>query len=140
MADSYKYCRNCTYGQAVCNGVYVMCNYFLETGKRRPCPGGDGCTVKQIGKKVGKWSYDNNILWKAADDYRKQMREERLQKIRRERQIKNLRIANCPECGKTFQTNSAKRIYCCDKCKNRAKSRAQYLRKKEGSTNANDKD
>ena len=26
---------------------YPSCNYILMAGKRRPCPAGDGCTVKK---------------------------------------------------------------------------------------------
>lgn len=32
-------------------GAYAAnrcCNYILDTGKRRPCPAGDGCTVKRL--------------------------------------------------------------------------------------------
>ena len=126
MAD---YCKDCTYGSIA--GEHIICNYFLSTGIRRPCPAGDGCTVKKKGRKVNNWGYEDGIKWKQADDYRKQLREERLEQIRRERQIKNLRIATCPECGNAFQTDSPKRIYCCDKCKNRAKSRDQYRRLQE---------
>ena len=44
-------CRGCFY----CGGKteYVKCcNYYLITGKRRPCEAGDGCTVRLDVTKV----------------------------------------------------------------------------------------
>ena len=38
-------CRGCGYAE-LAGGWYVCC-YFLDTGKRRPCPGGKGCTVRK---------------------------------------------------------------------------------------------
>ena len=39
------YCQNCVY----CAGIYgglSYCNYLFRTNQRRPCPPGEGCTVK----------------------------------------------------------------------------------------------
>lgn len=30
-----------------------MCNYIFDTGRKRPCPFGDGCTVKKLREQ--KW-------------------------------------------------------------------------------------
>lgn len=46
MADN---CFNCVYRGKF--GDTHCCSYILVTGRRRPCPPGDGCTVK-IGRKV----------------------------------------------------------------------------------------
>ena len=48
-----NYCSNCFYCGSVEGGRLQCCNYLLITNQRRPCPPGDGCTVK-VGKKV-KW-------------------------------------------------------------------------------------
>ena len=40
-----KNCVNCRYFQKLYDYCHC-CNYFLATGERRPCPAGDGCTVK----------------------------------------------------------------------------------------------
>lgn len=39
------YCQGCIYlgGQKGIN----YCNYFIDTHQRRPCPAGDGCTVRE---------------------------------------------------------------------------------------------
>lgn len=37
-----KFCRGCIYFD-----YYKCCNYFLVTGKHRPCPPGKGCTEKK---------------------------------------------------------------------------------------------
>lgn len=126
MAD---YCKDCTYGSIA--GEHIICNYFLSTGIRRPCPAGDGCTVKKKGRKVNNWGYEDGIKWKQADEYRKQCREERLEQIRRERHLKNIRIATCPECGKEFEAYDPKRIYCSNQCKCRVESRKRYRKIQE---------
>lgn len=44
-------CSNCFYrGKA---GSLPCCDFFLKTGQRRPCPGGEGCTVK-VPRKVNR--------------------------------------------------------------------------------------
>ena len=51
--------KNKSYDRACAGCVYFgwvsymgCCNYFLKTGKRRPCPPGKDCTVKQKRKKA----------------------------------------------------------------------------------------
>lgn len=43
-------CKGCAYW---CGGKTTIktCDYMLITGKRRPCPPGEGCTVKKREKK-----------------------------------------------------------------------------------------
>lgn len=45
-----KYCKGCYFFSGGFEGVR-LCNYYLMTGKRRPCPAGVGCTVKLVMKK-----------------------------------------------------------------------------------------
>lgn len=48
-------CKGCIYlGTA---GSFGCCDYIFKVGKRRPCPHGKGCTVKETmkrGKKKGE--------------------------------------------------------------------------------------
>lgn len=39
-----KYCDNCLYRGKVAG--MPCCEFYLRTNRRRPCPAGDGCTVK----------------------------------------------------------------------------------------------
>jgi hypothetical protein len=133
MADGVcdSYCKGCVFNQN-CSGDFVtLCVYYLVTNVRRPCPAGQGCTVKQTGRKLNKWGYENNVKWKEADNYRKQLRAEHLEQIRKERHMKNLRTATCAECGKEFYTDNPRRIYCSDRCKCRVESRKRYRRQQE---------
>lgn len=41
-----KNCDNCHYCGFLVNGGVPYCKYLLVTDHRRPCPPGDGCTVK----------------------------------------------------------------------------------------------
>ena len=45
-----NYCDNCAYKKMMSSN-YKYCDYFLMTNERRPCPAGDGCTVK-VSRKV----------------------------------------------------------------------------------------
>lgn len=48
-----KDCAGCKYYSSITKAVYY-CTYFLETGRRRPCPPGKGCTVKIPKKRRSK--------------------------------------------------------------------------------------
>lgn len=49
-----KYCKGCEHLVKPANG-YECCNYLLDTGWRRPCPSGDGCTVHTKLSGVSVW-------------------------------------------------------------------------------------
>ena len=42
-------CATCFY-HGKCGGM-IYCNFYFMTGQRRPCPAGDGCTVKVAYRK-----------------------------------------------------------------------------------------
>ena len=48
------YCLGCVH-RTIMTGVgeskTPACGYILNTEQRRPCPPGEGCTVREIGKK-----------------------------------------------------------------------------------------
>lgn len=46
-------CDNCFFRGSLENGKLPYCRYFFMTNQRRPCPPGDGCTVK-VGRKVNR--------------------------------------------------------------------------------------
>lgn len=54
-----------------CEGCYFLsnyfgcCNYLIFTDKRRPCPGGEGCTVKTTQTPE---SWEKVILWDTVQD------------------------------------------------------------------------
>lgn len=128
LCDSY--CNKCVYASGV-NGFahYTVCNYYLITGIRRPCQAGDGCIVKQTGKKVSRWSYENNNAWETVKRNAKKRRDDEYQeKLKQLRRALRMTTKVCAECGQEFKTEIDKQIYCCVKCKNRAKSRMQYRR------------
>ena len=128
LCDSY--CNKCVYASGV-NGFthYTVCNYYLITGIRRPCQAGDGCTVKRTGKKTSKWAYENNNAWETKKREAKARRNDEYQeKLRQLLREMKMTTKLCAECGEEFQTVNPKQIYCCVRCKNRAKSRAQYRR------------
>ena len=62
---SGKNCHDCKYFYGHSDYV-ACCNYIFVTGKRRPCPPGDGCTVKVKRKK--KWVSDWERKQKKKED------------------------------------------------------------------------
>lgn len=130
------FCEGCVFNQNVSGDWSTCCVYYLVTNIRRPCPAGAGCTVKKTGKKVSKWSYEDNNTWKQADNYRKQLRAERNEQLKKERHMRNARMATCPECGKEFEAYDPRRIYCSDLCKCRVESRKRWRKLKEAKAKA----
>lgn len=50
-----SFCKGCVYNQYASGVESTLCTYYLETGIRRPCPAGTGCTVKRTGRRKGDW-------------------------------------------------------------------------------------
>ena len=46
MGVCTKYCDACVYRKVFTGGWHPYCDYLCMVGKRRPCPAGDGCTVR----------------------------------------------------------------------------------------------
>lgn len=46
MSICTEYCEKCIYKKSFSNGSLPYCDYYMMTGERRPCPAGDGCTVR----------------------------------------------------------------------------------------------
>ena len=46
MSVCTKYCDPCVYRKVFTGGWLPYCDYLCMVGKRRPCPAGDGCTVR----------------------------------------------------------------------------------------------
>lgn len=43
-------CGGCIYySKPTKSSAVAMCDYYLDTGERRGCEGGEGCTKKKIG-------------------------------------------------------------------------------------------
>ena len=50
MSVCDSYCRDCDY-HGYGDGWTILCLYLFREGKIRPCPAGNGCTVKKVKKK-----------------------------------------------------------------------------------------
>lgn len=132
-----RYCDGCVFCQrSAGGGGYRICTFYLSTNTRRPCPAGDGCIVKQKGKKLSKWCYENNVAWDKAIEERNKVRMQYARQCQMEKRALNPIIKVCPECGVTFNAKVPQQIYCSKRCKCRVESRKRYW----GSKNANNKD
>ena len=51
MARGSAYCKGCVY-RGIVQGSLPCCNYIFMEDKRRPCPPGEGCTVKTTNREA----------------------------------------------------------------------------------------
>jgi hypothetical protein len=114
LCDSF--CKGCVYNQHGASDRITLCTYYLDTDNRRPCPAGEGCTVKRTGKKQGMWQDEREEAWKR-----------RTQNISKE--VLH-RVCACG-CGAEFDTTDKRKIFFSRKCSNKAQQRAHHKRKKE---------
>lgn len=70
-----KYCDACVYRKSITGGYLRYCDYLCMTGKPRPCPAGDGCTVRSTRRVYRK---------RALTEEEKAQREERKRERNRE--------------------------------------------------------
>ena len=101
-------CSGCRYffGEYIGNRC---CNYIFVEGHRRPCPPGERCTAKAVAPTPF------SVWGRCARTLRK----------------RPLLEVHCAHCGAIFLTTRSDKRYCCDACRERAKSARAYLRKKE---------
>lgn len=93
-------------------GTYLVnrcCNYIFIEDRRRPCPPGKGCTVKELRPAP------HSVWGRCA----------------RTTTGKPLFEKVCVHCGAEFTTTRVNKLYCSDPCRDRAKSARAYQRKKE---------
>ena len=104
-------CTGCRhfYGEYVNNRC---CNYIFDTGMRRPCLPGKDCTVRQARLGAPHKTPTPAPRQKAKPPV-----------------TKPLLTKQCRICGKTFTTTRTKKIYCCDRCREIARSRRKRRRK-----------
>lgn len=118
MADACdSHCMGCIYNQRFHGLKAGMCAYYFETGRRRPCPPGKGCTVKSTAEK------HKNKTWRKMTDAEWQQRKKA-----------RMREGICKECGERFQTSSLRQIYCSKKCADKASMR-KYKERQERKNN-----
>lgn len=46
-----NFCSDCVYRGVLSASTTQVCNYIFVTHKKRPCPAGEGCTVKVVRKR-----------------------------------------------------------------------------------------
>lgn len=77
--EKWRWCRGCKYlSSAGCSGC---CDYLLMTGKRRPCPIGKDCTVREY-KKYYQPS-DSHVAWCTDVDKRLESEQRTQNELRR---------------------------------------------------------
>lgn len=75
MGVCTKYCDACIYRKTITSGVIPYCDYICMTLKRRPCPAGDGCTVRTTRRVYRKRQLSDDEKAERAERRREQQRE-----------------------------------------------------------------
>lgn len=78
MGVCTKYCDPCVYRKSITGGWCQYCDYLCMTGKPRPCPAGDGCTVR-----VTRRVYRKRVLTEEEKAQRAERRRERNRETKR---------------------------------------------------------
>ena len=129
-----KFCDGCQFCGRINGGNhfhvgYIYCQYFLMTDKRRPCPAGDGCTVKETvrqRKKVERTPEEREAL---AELHRQRKRE--LWKNRTEEQKRRQTEYNRAQYQKNKAERDAKHKAYCEANRERLNAYSRERRRKK---------
>lgn len=83
MSICDEFCSKCIYRSLV-HGTMPCCNYLLRTGNIRPCPAGDGCTVR-----ITQMAYRKRQLTPEEIEARKERKRAQLREAQRRYYAKN---------------------------------------------------
>lgn len=75
MGVCTKYCDACIYRKNLTSGAITYCDYICMTGNKRPCPAGDGCTVRTTRRVYRKRLLSDEEKAERAVRRREQQRE-----------------------------------------------------------------
>ena len=75
MSVCTKYCDACVYRKVFTGGWLPYCDYLCMVGKRRPCPAGDGCTVRVTRRVYRKRALTEEEKAERAERKRERNRE-----------------------------------------------------------------
>ena len=78
MGVCTKWCDACIYRKSFTSGSIPYCDYLCMTGKKRPCPAGDGCSVR-----VARRVYRKRNLTEEEKAERAERRRERNRETKR---------------------------------------------------------
>ncbi len=120
---SDSYCNGCIY-KGLVNGNAPCCNYIFMEDKRRPCPPGEGCTVKVT----------NRDAQRRTAEERKRKKLELAKEQRAKRRLARVHTVVCPICGKSFETDRVQARYCskaCAKVAHKAQLRLHEKKRRE---------
>lgn len=103
-------CEGCIYLSKV--DCMPCCNYIFMENKRRPCPPGEGCTVKVTDKEVKKRKTKERRALSVEQVQRKKERD----RLYWEKRKADRRKA-CRRCGKEFHPTMENHSFCSDECR-----------------------
>ena len=105
-------CEGCIYLSMIGNSYLPCCNYIFMEDKRRPCPPGEGCTVKITDKQVKKRKAQERRAMSVEQMQRKKERDRLYWEKRKAERTKP-----CRRCGTLFHPDQYNKFFCCEECK-----------------------
>ena len=75
MGVCTKYCDACVYRKSITGGWSPYCDYLFMVGTIRPCPAGDGCTVRVTRRVYRKRALTEQEKAQRAERKRERNRE-----------------------------------------------------------------
>lgn len=104
-------CHGCIYLSLVA-GEHPCCNYIFMEDKRRPCPPGEGCTVKITSEEVKKQKAEKRRELSVEQMKRKKERD----RLRWEEKRAS-RVRHCRRCGREFHPDQHRKFFCGEECR-----------------------
>ena len=86
MGVCTKYCDACVYRKVFTGGWLPYCDYLCMVGERRPCPAGDGCTVRVTRRVYRKRALTEEEKAERAERKRERNREAKRRSYQKHRE------------------------------------------------------
>ena len=138
------YCMGCHYRKAFNGGEYQInyCDYLCMTGKRRPCPAGDNCSVwaeKSSRRGLARTPEEREALTRMHDERRKRLKREWSRENRRTMSPEEAERRNAARREhyrkNKERINEQRRLWAeVNKEKLQAQARERYRRRKEATS------
>lgn len=105
-----SYCNGCIYKGRVSFNT-PCCDYIFIEDKMRPCPPGEGCTVKTTDHDIKR---KKTAQRKELSFEQKQRKAQRDKEYREKKRLERKRL--CRYCGNEFTPSAENKLFCSKEC------------------------
>jgi len=137
MSAGTDSCKGCFYGKKFTALALTYCDYLCMTGKRRPCPPGEGCTVRITANPYKPKAF--TVVKRPREKTPEQKEKEKQLRLEKRREQDRKRYLERTEEDKEKDRKKCREYYHSHKAECNAKH-AEYYRKNRERINAQNKE